>query len=252
MGTPNLRAEKWNDNLTYSGGTIDYLLARPDTGEVRISGGGLHEWKQKFRAGGFNNGPNGIPENGGGDDIFLGVLLSGVTWSTVVPPEVGNIGSSNGWFFSGQQTGEGDVTASYPGATPVTVFVRVYPPDWQPGNSKPDDGGGDKYTVGQTTLQSNESLSTDLRIQNFPNPFNPSTTFAYRVPEGETGRVSLEIYSLRGRRIATLVDGVQAPGEYQVQWNGVDSRGEKVSSGMYLYRFQVDREMIIRKMTIIK
>ena len=247
-------AAVWDDDVVYAGGGIDYLLARPPVGEVRISGGGLREWKQRFKAGGFNNGPNGIPEDGGGDDIFQGVLHSGVTWTTAVPPEVGQIDSTSGWFLSGGQTGEGDVIASYPGATPAVVFVRVYPPDWQPGNSRVGDGGGGKEHPESAQLAGSGEIprSTNLEIRNYPNPFNPSTTFSYRVTEGDRAHVDLEVYSLRGQRVATLVDEIQSPGEYRVQWSGVNDNGEKVSSGIYLYRLSVGAQTVVRKMTVLK
>ena len=250
----DLLMAEWNDDVSYLGGEVNYLIARPDTGEVRITGGGLHEWKQKLRAGGFTNGPNGIHENGGGDDIFLGVILEGLTWSTAVPTEVGRIHEPNGWFLSGGQTGEGDVMASYPGATSAIVFVRVYPPDWQPGNSMVEGEDEERDFVSQATLMAGSEViaRSALQIQNFPNPFNPSTTFSYRVPDGDSKHIILAIYSLRGQRLATLMDGVQEPGEYQVHWNGVDNHGERIPSGIYLYRFAADKEMVIRKMTILK
>jgi hypothetical protein len=254
LGASDALLGAWDDNLVYQGGNVDYLLVRPNPGEVRISGGGVPEWKQFFRAGGFDNGPNGIPENGGGDDIFLGVLREGVTWSTSLPPEIGRIKPSNGALLAGDQTGEGTVTATYPGATPATVGVLVYPPDWVPGSGLIQDDPGEMSYVSQTSpmggIPAPESES--IQIRNFPNPFNPSTTFSYRVPAGKSREVSLEIYTLRGQRVATLVDKVQGPGDYQVQWDGKDSRGVKVSSGIFLYRLRVDRESLLRKMTIVK
>lgn len=255
-GKANLLMGAWDENVPYTGGTIDYLLAIPDTGEVRIIGGGLPEWRQKYKAGGFNNGVNGIPENGGGDDVFMGRLdwQSGVQWTTSVPESVGRIHPTKGVFESGGSTGEGSVTASYAGATPVSEVIRVYPPDWQPGNSKPEGDGGNKNQMSQTTPMAAAAPQTrsSLQISNYPNPFNPSTTFSYRLTEEGARQVSLEVFSLRGRRVTTLVDEVQVPGDYQIQWNGVNDHGEKVSSGIYLYKLSVDTDMVVRKMTILK
>lgn len=80
---------------------------------------------------------------------------------------------------------------------------------------------------------------------NYPNPFNPSTTIPYRV--AETTPVRLEVYDLRGRLVATLVDRVHAPGRYTVQWSG----GEH-PSGVYLYRLSTDKRQHTRSMILVK
>ncbi len=67
-----------------------------------------------------------------------------------------------------------------------------------------------------------------------PNPFNPSTTIAYEVPEQTL--VTLTIYNLLGQKVIQLVDQVQAAGRYEAVWHGVNSRGAGVASGVYLYR----------------
>jgi flagellar hook assembly protein FlgD len=71
---------------------------------------------------------------------------------------------------------------------------------------------------------------------NYPNPFNPSTTIRFDVPQ--SGLVNLTIYDLNGRRIATLVDENMAAGSHQVSWNGRDASGISVASGVYIYRLQ--------------
>ena len=88
--------------------------------------------------------------------------------------------------------------------------------------------------------------------QNFPNPFNPSTTINYSVPEGEVPLVSLKIYDLSGRVVSTLVDGMREAGTYSVIWDGTDSFGRSVSSGVYLYRLKAGSFMQTRKMVLLK
>jgi M6 family metalloprotease-like protein len=70
--------------------------------------------------------------------------------------------------------------------------------------------------------------------QNFPNPFNPSTTIRYDVPAA--GRVRLEIYDVRGRVVRALVDGSVTAGYHQVVWDGRDDAGRSMASGLYFYR----------------
>ena len=89
--------------------------------------------------------------------------------------------------------------------------------------------------------------------QNTPNPFNPSTTISYRIPEDEgTLRVKLTVYDLRGRTVASLVDREQGGGVYSVNWDGLDRQGRRAASGVYFYRLQAGSHNTVRKMVLIK
>ena len=72
--------------------------------------------------------------------------------------------------------------------------------------------------------------------QNYPNPFNPSTRIAYTI--GERGLVTLGVFDILGREIATLVNEPQAAGSYQILWNGRNSANLPVTSGVYFYRLR--------------
>ncbi len=89
-------------------------------------------------------------------------------------------------------------------------------------------------------------------FQNVPNPFNPVTSIAYDVPVGATGPVKLRIHGTDGRLVATLVDGVEAPGSRTVQWTGLDSRGRPVASGVYYYTLEGSGIHLQRKMMLLK
>jgi len=85
---------------------------------------------------------------------------------------------------------------------------------------------------------------------NYPNPFNPATRISYDIPK--TSRVTLEVLNILGRHVATLVDESQQAGHYEVIWNGRDGYGNRVASGIYLYRLAADdftesRKMILQK-----
>ncbi|MDZ7374373.1 MAG: T9SS type A sorting domain-containing protein, partial [candidate division KSB1 bacterium] len=86
--------------------------------------------------------------------------------------------------------------------------------------------------------------------QNFPNPFNPSTTIAYELPK--TTRVKVEVFDVLGRRVATLFDGVQEAGSHQVTWDGRTEAGEPAPSGVYLYKLSTPDYSQIRKMLLVK
>jgi fibronectin type 3 domain-containing protein len=87
--------------------------------------------------------------------------------------------------------------------------------------------------------------------QNTPNPFNPTTLIRYDIPEG--GRaVTLAVYDVGGRLVRTLVDGVETPGEKTVSWDGHDSDGRTVASGVYFYRLTSTSYTETRKMLLMK
>jgi hypothetical protein len=89
-----------------------------------------------------------------------------------------------------------------------------------------------------------------LLDQNHPNPFNPTTRIAYRVPVA--GAVSLQVFDARGRLVRTLVDGPQTAGEHVAVWNGRDDRGRTVASGVYTSVLQTPGGSAARKMSLVK
>ena len=92
--------------------------------------------------------------------------------------------------------------------------------------------------------------------QNFPNPFNPSTLIQYTIPANFNGvskqRTTVTIFNLLGKKIATLVDKSQTPGSYTVTWEGKDSSGHRVSSGIYVYRLQSGPFSTSKRMVFVK
>ena len=86
--------------------------------------------------------------------------------------------------------------------------------------------------------------------QNYPNPFNPSTTIAYSVPKA--GHVTIKVYNVLGQEVRTLVNQVKDVGRFNIQWDGRNSAGLQVSSGVYLYRMEAGRFVKTQKMLFIK
>lgn len=87
--------------------------------------------------------------------------------------------------------------------------------------------------------------------QNYPNPFNPSTTIEFDV--ARKGKVKLEVYNLLGQRVITLVDkDFAGPGKYRVEWNGRNSAGRLVSSGVYYYRLKAESVVLTKKLLFLK
>ncbi|MFC1483812.1 carboxypeptidase regulatory-like domain-containing protein [Candidatus Neomarinimicrobiota bacterium] len=86
---------------------------------------------------------------------------------------------------------------------------------------------------------------------NYPNPFNPSTTIVYELPEAAP--VTLLIYDLTGKQIRTLVNEARSAGYHQAVWDGTDSRGALTATGVYFYRITAgDAFVETRKMVLMK
>jgi len=99
--------------------------------------------------------------------------------------------------------------------------------------------------TGTGTLPSTYSLK-----QNYPNPFNPSTTLQFTLPASMKARI--EVYNILGALVATPYDGMATAGENTVVWDGKDSHGQNVASGVYLYRLVADTYTETRKMMLLK
>ncbi|MFC1538218.1 CotH kinase family protein, partial [Candidatus Latescibacterota bacterium] len=81
--------------------------------------------------------------------------------------------------------------------------------------------------------------------QNYPNPFNPVTTIPFSVPE--SGRITIAVYSITGQRIAVIVDGTFAPGQYRAVFTA-----KNFASGMYFYRIEANGYSETKSMMLLK
>ena len=122
---------------------------------------------------------------------------------------------------------------------------------------------GIKYVFNNTATgieDHSSSIPTGYRLeQNYPNPFNPSTTIEYSIQSKmksekskeasdlSLGNITLKIYDILGKEVATLVNEKQAPGNYEVEFF---SRG--LSSGIYFYKITADNFSKVRKMILIQ
>jgi outer membrane protein assembly factor BamB len=86
--------------------------------------------------------------------------------------------------------------------------------------------------------------------QNFPNPFNPSTTIMYGL--GEASHVTLQVFDVSGHLVRTLVDGERSGGDHSEVWDGKDRAGYAVSSGVYFYRLRAGTFIETRKMILLR
>ncbi len=100
---------------------------------------------------------------------------------------------------------------------------------------------GDAVSIGGT-----DELPERVALnQNYPNPFNPSTVISYDLPEASD--VTIQVYDMTGRQVATLVSSRMEAGSHEVTFNAGN-----LASGVYIYRLQTGEHMLTRKLTLIK
>lgn len=105
-------------------------------------------------------------------------------------------------------------------------------------------------SVNVEIVSSASTLPTSYDLsQNHPNPFNATTTISFALPQD--GKVSLKIYNLAGQIVKTYEEFMSA-GYRSIIWDGTNSRGEKVASGVYFYRLDVGVWTDIKKMMLLK
>lgn len=97
-----------------------------------------------------------------------------------------------------------------------------------------------------TAIEAGNSVPTQTSLaQNFPNPFNPSTTISFGLPT--QSQVRLSVFDMLGREVSVLVNGVKAAGNYELSFDA-----SRLSSGMYIYRLEANGSVLTKKMTLIK
>ncbi len=100
----------------------------------------------------------------------------------------------------------------------------------------------DPIDKSKTTLQQSDDYKL---FQNFPNPFNPSTKISYKIKK--EGNVSLSVFNLVGQEVSVLVNEKQAAGNYEVEFDASD-----LTTGVYLYKLQINGFTSVKRMTVIK
>lgn len=103
--------------------------------------------------------------------------------------------------------------------------------------------------VGVDAKPSGVPTEYDL-AQNFPNPFNPSTTIAFSLPAATTAKLS--IYNMLGQEVATLANQVYQAGVHRATWDGRNNAGQAVESGVYLYKLETEDYSSAKKMLLMK
>jgi hypothetical protein len=182
-------------------------------------------------------GPNGLAHNTHikGDYAYLSHYESGLRIVDVSDPtaisEIGYYDTADAW-----------------GAWPFFDSGKVLISDIQDGLYIVFFDGA---VINPTAIGNEPEVPQEFYVsENYPNPFNPSTTINYQLTQSSS--VNLAIYNSLGQKIRTLVNGVVRPGSYQAVWDGRNDAGETVGSGMYLYLFKADNFSKTHKMILMK
>ncbi len=108
-------------------------------------------------------------------------------------------------------------------------------------------------TLGWTPLDVEQTpgMPTEFALnQNYPNPFNPTTSISFSLPKD--AHVLLQVFDVTGALVKTLVDQSVRTGNMQVNWDGTNLLGNKVASGVYLYRLAAGDFVTAKKMVLMK
>ena len=168
-------------------------------------------------------------------------------------------GASDSDQFTTNASGEGSATSGWATGNPSFTFCvgNVTKEGWT------YDAAANEMTCGSTTGSSSSTVSA-ANVENqelksilensavaYPNPFNPSTTISFYIPEDSPVRV--EVYDILGRTVCILLDDNLQAGVNSVRWDGTDASGRQVGSGQYIYRISTpDGTNIIRRMMLLK
>jgi hypothetical protein len=179
-----------------------------------------------------------------------------VRWAEILPTDLGTIylvGTSTGLYSSVKLNGTSTVWAQEGPTTIGNVVVDMI-------DSRTTDDLVVVATHGNGMYSSNvlvsikenpENIVSDFQLrQNYPNPFNPNTTIEYKI--AESAPVTLKIYNIQGKEIATLVNSDHTPGNYSVSWNGQDRFGQPVASGTYIYQLKAGKHQVSKQMVLMR
>ncbi len=157
------------------------------------------------------------------------------------------------WMIS-YRAADGKLLVAAAGVTPIsdgdiaTICFKVEK------DQKPEKVEADvlmNESTSQTLTAEVAALPTQFALENnYPNPFNPTTTIKYQLPADV--RVNVTIYNIQGQVVRTLVSEDQKAGYYTIQWDGRSEAGTSVATGIYIYRINAGSFVTAKKMVMMK
>jgi len=157
-----------------------------------------------------------------------------IVWSYINPV------TDSGPIFQGDPVQQNDVGRCYRYSLDYPGLLKK---DLTPGNPI------ELYSTG-TTIGNKNIPEQFILHDNYPNPFNSTTTITYEI--SKKSMLHLTIYNITGKKIISLVEHIEEPGYYSIEWAGKDSNGIPVGSGVYFYRLQLENSIATRKMIFLK
>ena len=175
------------------------------------------------------------------------------------------------WQFDVESNIRGEITLSFEGMTkiPQEFEVKLIDPilkyeqdlrmkqDYSLYNRSEEQNHPMTILVGtpdyvQQSLQGLDLIAREFRLfDNFPNPFNLSTTILFNLPQAEN--ITMKIYNVLGEQVASLFDNkYHEAGLHKVYWDGKDRFGVDLASGIYLYRLEAGNFVQVKKMLLVK
>ncbi len=200
-----------------------------------------------------------FPRVGGGGDFNRDGVKDIIMGSTGFAPRIliylGGRGLRQGFVAFKQRT-DGSFGASFDNAGDVNGDgvddIIVGSPGYFTGNGQGMFGiySGDTALIVSAEEPQRNQPEDFLLKQNYPNPFNPGTTIEYTLPKRDF--VTIRIFNSLGKEIVSLVKETQGAGEHRVQWDGRNSRGEQMPSGVYFYQLHTATTQQTKKLIHLK
>ncbi|WP_051359714.1 T9SS type A sorting domain-containing protein [Adhaeribacter aquaticus] len=181
-----------------------------------------------------------------------------VRWINILPPAVPGgqykyfVGTSTGLYatsnFSGNTTTWIKEGAATIGSVPVDMVDSRSVDNMVAVGTYGNGAYSYRHTEPLAVPEEVEVPKTFTVKQNYPNPFSASTTITYSLVK--SGKVSVKIFDLTGREIATLINAQQEAGTHEVTWNG--RNGSALADGIYIYNVQVGSQQITKQMLLLR
>ncbi len=206
----------------------------------------------------FNSATLGLAGGSSASPGLLKTTNSGANWSALTSPAgsssiSGLTGAANTWWLS--QQGFNIYKSVNDGANWTTDYTVTTGSFYHMTKSRSgatlwavrSNGAISRYGQPITGVSNPTATipSEYALLQNYPNPFNPVTKISFDLPK--TGLVSLKVFDILGKEVATLVNEVKNPGSYIVDFDGAS-----LSSGVYFYRLETNGFTSVKKMMLIK
>ncbi|MFC1730470.1 FlgD immunoglobulin-like domain containing protein [candidate division KSB1 bacterium] len=222
--------------VVFSNYTIPSLYYTDDGGSSWAEiGGNLEETRPGFPVG--ESGPS-------------------LRWAEIVPADgetVYFLGTSTGLYSTLELDGENTLWVPEGENTIGNMVVDMVTARASDGYIAVGTHGGGVYSSTVVTAVEPDDHAAPEKFslgQNYPNPFNPETTITFSIPRA--GNVKVTVYSVLGEEVKTIVNSEINAGPHTVRWDGTNSRGQPVSSGVYIYRIDAGEYSSSKKMLLLR